>query len=313
MTDISQSQNNPADTRPSDNSLDKPLWFTLPERGGRGRVLRMGPALTEILQAHDYPLPVKHVLAEAVTLAALLGSLMKSETGQMTMQAQAKGGAVDLLVADYRNGELRGHAKFDAGRAAMLGANASLQQVFGEGYLAITFDRFVPETGENERYQGIVPLEGVSLATACEYYFQQSEQIPTRIKLAVRCDATSALSGGLLLQHLPEGEEGRERLHVQLDDPDWEHIAVLADSMTHAELLDNALAMDDIVWRLYHEENVRVDAGKALSRGCRCTVERYQTILQRFSEEERADMRNDEGDIVVDCAFCSREFAISGL
>lgn len=311
MTDFStynDSQNNT-----QDDSLDKPLWFTLPDRGGRGRVLRMGPALTTILQAHDYPLPVKHVLAEAVTLAALLGSLMKSDTGQLTMQAQAKGGAIELLVADYQNGELRGHAKFDAGRAAMLGANASLQQVFGEGYLAITFDRFVPETGKNERYQGIVPLEGSSLATACEYYFQQSEQIPTRIKLAVRCDAETALSGGLLLQHLPEGEEGRERLHVKLDDPDWEHIAVLADSMTHAELLDHDLAMQDIVWRLYHEETVRVDAGKPLSRGCRCTVARYQTILQRFSEEERADMRNADGDIIVDCAFCSRAFAIEGL
>lgn len=313
MTDISPSQQNPLAANAADPSLDKPLWFTLPERGGRGRVLRMGPALNAILQAHDYPLPIKHILAEAVTLAALLGSLMKSDNGQLTMQAQAKGGAIDLLVADYRNGELRGHAKFDAGRAAMLGANATLQQIFGEGYLAITFDRYVPETRENERYQGIVPLEGVSLATACEYYFQQSEQIPTRIKLAVRCDAISALSGGLLLQHLPEGEEGRERLHVQLDDPDWEHIAVLADSMTYTELLDDKLTMDDIVWRLYHEENIRVDAGKPLSRGCRCTVERYQTILQRFSKEERADMRNDAGDIIVDCAFCSREFAIPGV
>ena len=297
----------------TDNSFDKPLWFTLPDRGGRGRVLRMAPVLDEILQAHDYPLPVKHVLAEAVTLAALLGSLMKSDTGQLTMQAQAKNGAIELLVADYKNGELRGHAKFDAELAAALGPNASLSQIFGEGYLAITFDRFVPETGENERYQGIVPLEGASLASACEYYFQQSEQIPTRIKLAVRCDTNTVASGGLLLQHLPEGEEGRERLHVKLDDPDWEHIAILADSLTYAELLDQELMMEDIVWRLYHEENVRVDSGKPLSRGCRCTKERYQVILQRFSEEERADMRNEAGDIVVDCAFCSRAFAIDGL
>ncbi|WP_438727840.1 Hsp33 family molecular chaperone HslO [Parasphingorhabdus sp. DH2-15] len=297
----------------TDNSFDKPLWFTLPDRGGRGRVLRMAPVLDEILQAHDYPLPVKHVLAEAVTLAALLGSLMKSDTGQLTMQAQAKNGAIELLVADYKNGELRGHAKFDAELAAALGPNASLSQIFGEGYLAITFDRFVPETGENERYQGIVPLEGASLASACEYYFQQSEQIPTRIKLAVRCDANTVASGGLLLQHLPEGEEGRERLHIKLDDPDWEHIAILADSLTYAELLDQELMMEDIVWRLYHEENVRVDSGKPVSRGCRCTKERYQVILQRFSEEERADMRNEAGDIVVDCAFCSRAFAIDGL
>ncbi len=120
-----------------------------------------------------------------------------------------------------------------------------------------------------------------------------------------------AVAAGLLVQHLADGEEGHERLHARMDHPEWEHVAVLAGSVRHEELIDPALSLEAIVWRLFHEEDeVRVQPGAAVSRGCRCSREHYAKVIAQFPPEERAEMRNDEGVIVVDCAFCSREFPI---
>jgi molecular chaperone Hsp33 len=286
---------------------DKLMGFTLPGRNARGRVVRLDAVLEEVLSAHDYPAPITHLLSEALVLGALMGGLLKGEHAQMTMQAQTNGGIVSLLVCDYRAGAVRGYCDFDGERLARLGANPSLAALFGEGYLAITF-----ETEGRQRYQGIVPLEGDSLAEACEVYFSQSEQIPTLIRVASRAGASGRSAAGLLVQHLPDGEEGRERLHVRLDHPDWEHVAVMAGSISHDELLDSSLSLEAIVWRLFHEEEeVRVQSGAALSRGCRCSAEHYATIIARFPTDEQAAMRNQDGVIVVDCAFCSRLFELA--
>jgi molecular chaperone Hsp33 len=286
---------------------DQIMGFTLPGRNARGRVVRLDGVLEEVLSAHDYPAPITHLLSEALVLGALMGGLLKGEQAQMTMQAQTNGGIVSLLVCDYRAGAVRGYADFDAARLAKLGANPSLSALFGEGYLAITF-----ETEGRQRYQGIVPLEGDSLAEACQVYFSQSEQIPTLIRVASRAGADGRSAAGLLVQHLADGEEGRERLHVRLDHPDWEHVAVMAGSISHDELLDPALSLEAIAWRLFHEEDeVRVQPGAALSRGCRCSAEHYATIIARFPPEEQAAMRNEAGHVVVDCAFCSRLFELA--
>ena len=216
--------------------IDQCLGFTIPARHARGRVVRLGPVLDQILAAHAYPPPVERLLASALVLAALLGSTLKQEGGQLTLQAQTETGVVSLLVADYKNGDLRGYAKFDADRLAELGTDPSLFGLFGKGYLAITFD--LAETGE--RYQGIVPLEGQSLAEAAEHYFFQSEQIPSVIRIATRHDAgEGCVAAGMLLQHLPEGEVGRERLHVRHDHPEWEHVQVLAETLKPEELTDH--------------------------------------------------------------------------
>lgn len=287
--------------------FDRVLHFTLPDRNARGRAVRLGPVLDTILSAHAYPAPIRQILAEALVVTALLGSLLKDQDGQLTLQAQTQDGVVDLLVCDYRNGELRGYVRHDRARLDELGPTPSLFSLFGEGYLAITFD--LAATGQ--RYQGVVPLEGNSLAEACESYFMQSEQVPSLIRVGVRNTPAGCVAGGLLLQHLPEGEEGRERLHVQLDHPEWEHVSILGASVKEAELVDPALDLESIVWRLFHEEReIRAEPGLVLSRGCRCTVEHYRDVLSRFGAEERADMKNDDGLIVVDCAFCSREFEI---
>ncbi len=297
-------------TTDSETFSERLLGFTVPDCHARGRLVRLDSTLNEILGAHDYPAPITHLLAEALVLAALIGGLLKDDGSQVTMQAQTEAGAVRLLVCDYKDGALRGYVDYDEMRLAELGANPSLFALFGRGYLALTFD--LPDGAG--RQQGIVPLEGESLSQACEAYFQQSEQIPTLIRCAVRSDGDGCHGAGLLIQHLPDGEEGRERLHVRLDHPEWEHVAVMGGSIRHDELLDPELSLEAIVWRLFHEEKeVRVQHGAAISRGCRCSTEHYQNVIMRFPEAERAEMRNDDGVIVVDCAFCSKQFAIAEL
>jgi molecular chaperone Hsp33 len=294
---------------PADETgFDRLLGFTIPERDARGRVVRLGPVLDTILSAHDYPTAIRHLLAEALVLTALLGSLLKDGGSQLTMQAAAEGGIVDLLVCDYRDGELRGYVRHDPERLAALAKFPTIGEIFGEGYLAITFD--LASTGQ--RYQGIVPLEGASLTEACQRYFAQSEQLPTLIRTGIRWDKQHCIAGGLLAQHLAEGEEGRERLHVRLDHPEWEHVAALAGSTRQEELVDPGLSMEALVWRLFHEETeVRVERLAGLVRGCRCTAEHYAGVLSQFAEDDRAEMRGEDGLIAVDCAFCSKVFRLT--
>lgn len=298
-----------ADPIPADETgNDQVLSLTIPDRNARGRVVRLGPVLETILAAHAYPPAITHLLAEALVVTALIGSLLKDGEGQLTIQAQTEGGIVELLVCDYRSGELRGYIRHDADRLAQLGANPSLYALFGKGYLAITFDLATTR----QRYQGIVPLEGNTLAEACESYFAQSEQVPTLIRVAVRSSAAGCVAGGLLVQHLAEGEEGRERLHVRMDHPEWDHVAALAGSIRHDELVDPGLSLEALVWRLFHEENeVRVERGLPLQRGCRCSLEHYAEVIAQFPANDQAEMRNEQGVIAIDCAFCSKVFKLA--
>ena len=288
-------------------NLDAALGVTIPARHARGRAVRLGASIDAILANHAYPPVIETLLAEALALTALLGSLLK-DGGQMTLQAQTENGVVDLLVCDYLDGELRGYVRHDPERLAEAGPNPSLFALFGKGYLAITFD----QASTKERYQGIVPLEGESLAQAAESYFTQSEQIPSIVRLAADKGEGGWTAGGIIFQHLPEGEEGRERIHTKLDHPDWPHVAVLAGSVKHSELLDRDLPLDELVWRLFHEEEeVRILPAVGLSRGCRCDSAYVRSVIARFPVEERAAMVGDDGFIRVDCAFCATDFPIA--
>lgn len=288
--------------------FDQALGFTIPGRNARGRLVRLGPVLDDILSAHAYPPAIERLLASALVLAGLLGSTLKDANGQLTLQAQTENGIVTLLVADYKDGDVRGYAKFDADRLAELGPDPSLFGLFGKGYLAITFDQAV--TGE--RYQGIVPLEGQSLGAAAEHYFFQSEQIPSIIQIATRHDpGMGCIAAGLLLQHLPEGEVGRERLHVRHDHPEWEHVQALTQTLSAGELTAGDLPLTDIVWRLFHEESeVRVTGPTPLAKGCRCDLAHIRDVIGRFPASERQEMADDQGIIGVDCAFCSKIFPL---
>ena len=287
---------------------DVALGVTVPSRNARGRAARIGPALDTILANHAYPPLIEQLLAEALVLTALFGSLLKDPGGQLTIQAQTENGIVDLLVCDYLGGELRGYVKHDKDRLAEAGPNPTLFSLFGKGYLAITFDQ--PAT--NERYQGIVPLEGEGLAEAAQNYFCQSEQIPSIVRLAARKDEAGWVAGGLMFQHLPEGEEGRERLHTRLDHPEWPHIATLVGSVRPEELTDRELPLDDLIWRLLHEEpEVRTLTPVPLSRGCRCSPDYIASVIARFPPDEQAAMVGDDGLIRVDCAFCATSFPIA--
>jgi len=296
----------------SETLSNQPLRFSIPTRDARGRLVRLDDVLAEILAAHAYPPVIERILAEALVLTALLGSSLKEKGSQLTLQTQTEKGAIRLLACDYKDGALRGYAQFDAATAAALPRDATLFGVFGQGYLAITFDRMKPASEGGGRYQGIVPLEGETLADAAQNYFMQSEQIPTFIRVAVDRVDGRCVAGGLLVQHLPEGEEGRERLHVRLDHPEWAHIEVMSSTIAAAELADPALPLEEIVWRLFHEEQeVRIEQGDRLSKGCRCDPVHIRDVIAKFPAEDRTEMADDDGDIVVDCEFCSRRFPIS--
>jgi molecular chaperone Hsp33 len=289
--------------------IDRALGFTIPARHARGRIVRLGPVLDEILAAHAYPLPIEALLAEALTLTALIGSTLKDAGGQLTLQTQTENGVVKLLVCDYRGGELRGYIQYDEDALAAAPADPTLFALFGTGYLAITFD----QAATHERYQGIVPLDGATLAEAAESYFVQSEQIPTLVRLGLaRDDAGHHVAGGLFLQHLPEGEDGRDRIHTRLDHPEWEHVAILGATIGAEELADPALPFESVIWRLFNEEDeVRLLSEVPLVRGCRCSPDYIASVLAKFAPEEQRDMADENGMIVVDCAFCARKFPVA--
>jgi molecular chaperone Hsp33 len=285
------------------SDLDRVLGFTIPGRNARGRVVRLGPVLEEILSAHGYPPAIERLLADALVLTALLGTTLHDGEGQMTMQAQTKGGAVDLLVCDFRGGELRGYVQHDSDKVANLPHDPDMQTLFGEGYLAVTFDQSV----SRERYQGIVPIEGTCLADCIEHYFAQSEQIPSLVRTAM----SGEIAGGMIVQHLPEGEVGRERLHVRTDHPEWEHILALAHTITGEELTDRTLSLEDIIWRLFNEEpEIRILDAVPLQKGCRCDAAHVRSVILKFDESEQRVMADEHGVVKVDCAFCSKIFPV---
>lgn len=288
-------------------NTDVALGVAIPSRNARGRIARLGSVVDSILGSHNYPPVIERLLGEALTLTALLGSLLKEPQGQLTLQAQTEGGIIDLLVCDYLGGELRGYVRHHPERLKDAPAEPTLKDLFGKGYLAITFDQPVSD----ERYQGIVPLEGKNLGDAAQTYFGQSEQIPSLVRLAAEKRGDHWFAGGLLLQHLPEGEQGRERLHTRLDHPDWPHVAILGGSVKADELTDPDLPLDDLIWRLFHDEDeVRTLPAIRLSRGCRCDPAYVRSVIARFPADEREAMVGDDGLIRVDCAFCSSSFAI---
>jgi molecular chaperone Hsp33 len=283
------------------------LPFQAEQADVSGRLVKLGPVVDTILSRHAYPETVSQLLGEAVALTALLGAALKFE-GKFILQASTDG-PVDLLVADYQvPGGLRGYARFSQERLEVLPRGGRL---LGHGHLAMTIDRGM----DTERYQGVVPLEGESLTEAADTYFRQSEQLPTFIRLAVarhyragdKGGGWTWRAGGLLVQKLTR-EGGRSGSRVSaLAEEDWARAKALAETVEDHELLDPMLPADRLLYRLFHEEQVRAFRAIPLESYCSCSQARVEELLKRFSAEDLAEMVVD-GEVWVTCEFCNRRY-----
>lgn len=307
-----------------DTSVDDlVLPFAVEGLDVRGRVARLGPALDAILERHDYPVPVASVLAEAMTLTVLLGSSLKID-GRFILQTQSDG-PVGFLVVDFATPDrIRGYASYDPERIAGVDANhPQTEGLLGEGHLAMTIDQG-PQTN---RYQGVVPLDGRSLEDAAHLYFRQSEQIPTRVRLAAARAFKGGeaglrwRAGGIVIQHLPpsgperqadlppgDAPEGAGQAEVAEAD-EWAEARMLLETVENHELIDPTIAVGQLLMRLYHERGVRVFDPLDLKDECRCSYERIFDMLAQFSPEERSEMVKD-GRIIVTCEFCSTRYEV---
>ncbi len=271
----------------------------------RGRVVRLGPLAEEILKRHDYPEGIASLLAHALAMTALLGSSIKFD-GKLTMQAKGDG-AVRTIVVDYRTpGEMRGWVAFDRALyedavARGIDPGREVPQLLGGGYLAFTIDQG-PDT---ERYQGIVNLEGGTLAECAQKYFEDSEQLPSAVKLSAAVVDGKWRAGGIMLQHLASA--GHQFGDEDEAEDSWRESAILMASTRDEELVNPAITPQQLLFRLFHERGVRVFEPIALREFCQCSRERIEDVLSQFPAEETADMVVD-GKIVVACEFCSRVY-----
>ncbi|HYD30509.1 MAG TPA: Hsp33 family molecular chaperone HslO [Azospirillaceae bacterium] len=282
--------------------------FQLEQSRLRGRLVRLGGALEEILARHAYPEPVAELLAQTLGIAVTLAAALKYE-GVFTLQTKGDG-PVKMMVADVTSdaaGEraLRGYAQYDDDALAALPAERTgVADLLGTGYLAFTVDQ-----GEHtERYQGIVELQGADMAECVQHYFRQSEQLETGIKVAVGRSDGRWRAGALMLQRMPE-EGGEEMAAPRASDneDDWRHAMVLMATLTEAEMVDPALPANDLLYRLFHEGGVRVYEPHAVHDGCRCSRERVENVLRSLPADEMDDLKVD-GKVQVSCQFCNRHY-----
>ena len=303
---------------------DRVVPFQVEGLDVRGRAVQLGPMLNTILSRHEYPAPVARLLAEAIVLTALLGTSLKFD-GKFTVQTKGDG-PVDLLVADFSTpSSLRAYARFDEERLAeaVKEGRTSPPDLLGEGVLAFTIDQ-----GRGmQPYQGIVPLDGSSLEEIADVYFRQSEQIPTRLRLGVAelfdRDADGKprhnwRAGGLVAQFLPEapermrqqdlhGGDGDEREVDFASDDSWTEASTLVGTIDTDELTDPQVAIERLLFRLFHERGVRVYEPQSVLDRCSCSRDKIKGVLEGFSAEE-IEASQENGEIAVTCEFCSTTY-----
>ena len=304
---------------------DAVLPFEVAALDLRGRLTRLGPGLDDLLAKHDYPPPVGKLLGEAVVLATLLGSSLKFE-GRFILQTQTDG-PVSFLIVDFQAPDrLRAYARFDAGR---LKPGADSGALLGKGHLAMTID----QGPDMSRYQGLVALHGGSLEDAAHEYFLRSEQIPTRVRLAVGEEWRGGeggpsrrwRAGGMLLQFLPKAAERARQAdlhpgdapegvvaHTVAEDDAWIEGQSLIATVEDVELIDPDLSGERLLYRLFHERGVRVFPPLPLRAQCSCSREAVSSMLKSFSPQDRAEMVKDD-KVVVTCEFCSSVYQFTPL
>ncbi|PSC06097.1 Hsp33 family molecular chaperone [Alsobacter soli] len=308
------------DTHPELDDLVLP--FAVEPLEARGRVTRLGRLVDRILERHAYPGPVSRLVGEMVVLAVLLGTSLKFQ-GRFQLQTRTDG-AVDMLVVDFEAPDkVRAYARYDGDRLAELGSDATPEALLGRGHLALTID----QGAEMSRYQGIVALEGQSIEDAAHQYFQQSEQIPTRVRLAVGETVNGARhawrAGGILVQFLPSSPDRLRQAdlhpgdapegtapHAVAEDDAWVEARSLVETVEDHELIDPTLTSETLLYRLFHERGVRVFEPQPVVERCRCSRERIVGMLRQFSDEERHSMVGDDGRIGITCEFCSTHYHV---
>ncbi len=275
--------------------------FVIETTGLHGRLIRLGPALDDILTRHDYPVPVKALLGEFLSLAAALAASLKFD-GVFSIQARGDGPVRTVLADVTSAGELRGYARVQGpipGEDAV--AEAPVPRLLGAGYLAFTVDQGV----HADLYQGIVELQGATLIECVHHYFRQSEQFFAAVVLASgKRPSGGWRAGALMLQRLPKDDEGvGERNEI---DEAWRRATILMGSCRSEELTDPEIGPNDLLYRLFHEDGVRVFPTRPLRFACRCSRERVARVLASLSHEEIAEYTVD-GEIVATCQFCNTE------
>nr|MEA2797669.1 molecular chaperone Hsp33 [Phenylobacterium sp.] len=272
----------------------------------RGRLARLGPAVDEILRAHDYPEPVANLLGEACALAALVGSNLKFD-GRLIVEARGNG-PVRFVVADYdTSGGLRGYCGFDAEaveQAAQGFARPGARSLLGDGHFMMTVD----QGPDMDRYQGVTAIDGETLALCAEQYFAQSEQTPTRVRLAVgqadQGDGPQWRAGGMLIQSVAEDDARGSTTEA------WVRTQAFFETVGEDELIDPLLSSQHLLFRLFHEDGVRVFGSQPLRAFCRCSQERIETVLKSFDAADRDGMIEPDGKIHVTCEYCSKLYAV---
>jgi len=317
-----------AGAHPYGAESDRILPFSVDALDARGRVVKLGASIDAVIRRHAYPEPVSRLLAEAAALAVLLGATLKLD-GRFQLQTKTDG-PVGMIVVDFRSPDsFRAYARFDDDRVVALPKEQrSGGHLIGKGHLALTID---PDDGERARYQGLVALDGQSLEEAAHHYFTQSEQIPTRVRLAAgqlyvpRADSRDKLwsAGGLLVQFLPKaGERVRPRdlpggdvpatyeAPAETEDDAWTEARLLSDTVEDHELIDPLLSAERLLLRLFHERGVRAFTATRLKESCQCSRQRIISMLKSFSEADRHEMVADDGMIAVTCEFCSARYLV---
>jgi molecular chaperone Hsp33 len=314
---------------PSATSVDDTVMpFEVAALDLRGRVVRLGPLVNDILERHAYPAPVAKLLGEAVVLAVMLGSALKID-GRFILQTQSDG-PLRMLVVDFTApGKVRACARFDKDQVAAAIAVGKVDDgaLLGRGHLAMTID----QGADTSRYQGLVALEGGTLEDAAHEYFQRSEQIPTQVRLAVAEELRAGeggtrhrwRAGGILLQFLPKAPE-RARVadldpgdapegttpHVVMEDEAWAEGRALIETVEDIELIDPELSSEQLAYRLFHERGVRVFNSNPLIAQCSCSRDSVEVMLKGFSQDDRDHMVED-GKISVTCEFCNATYVFA--
>jgi molecular chaperone Hsp33 len=280
--------------------------FQIEAPGLRGRLVRLGAAVDAVIGPHAYPPVVETLVGETMALAAVLASGLKYD-GIFTLQMQGDGPVGLIMVDITSDGDMRGYARFDSDRldASTPAADASVPRLLGAGVMSFTVDQG-PDT---DRYQGVTALEGATLSECAHAYFRQSEQVETAIRLCVTgaADADGGRrAAAIMLQRLPK--------YGPLDpdaEEDWRRAVILMSSATPAELLEPRLSVNQILYRLFHEDGVRVFRRRALRHRCRCSRDKVEAILQSFPAAEIREMAEEAGRITVTCEFCKTVYAFA--